>query len=148
MTVFKELILAHLMKPGVAITGGGVRYGSVMYLGFGDTWTESLRGQREIRRFAVELDFGADKWWCSLDGIAYLHSDRPGLSLERDVLDEMFVGGRVLGASLDEAHFDLSISGGITIRSAIKADQASGFLLALSLPARSFETLDGQALVL
>jgi hypothetical protein len=144
MTSFEELLVAHLIKPGVPITGGGVRYGSVMYLGFGNTWTESLLGRWEIRRFAVELELGADEWCCLLDGRAYLSSDRPDLSLERDVIDKLFVGGRVLSASFDDEHFDLSVSGGVVIRSAIKADQASGFLLTLALPNEVYETLDGQ----
>ncbi len=146
MTVFHELLATHLINPGVAITGGGVRYGSVMYLGFGDTWTENHLGRREIRRFAAELELGADEWLCLVDGNAYLSSDRPDLSLERDDIDEMFVGGRLLNTSSKKEHFDLSISGGVTIRSLIKADQSSGFLLSLSLADKSYETIDGVTL--
>ena len=147
MTTFQELLAANLIKPGLTITGGGVRYGSVIYLGFGDTWTESLRGQG-IRRFAVELEFGADVWLFLVDGIAYLSSDRPDLYLERDEIDQMLIGGQVLSTSSDLAHFDLTISGGIVIRSVVETDQASGFLLTLSLPNESFETLNGETLVL
>jgi hypothetical protein len=147
MRTFQQLLATYVIDPGIAITGGGVRYGSVMYLGFGETWTEkSLRGRWDIRRFAVELELGADVWSCSMDGVDYLSSDRPDLSLQRDDIDEMFVGGRLLGALSDDQHFDLSISGGISIRSAIKSDQASGFLLSLSLRHGFYETLDGQTL--
>lgn len=147
MTTFQELLTAHLIDPGLAITGGGVRYGSVIYLGFGDTRTENLLGRWDIRRFAAELEFGADKWSCLADGKAYLTSDRRDLALERNDIDEMLAGGRLLSAFFDGAHFDLSISGGIIIRSVIKPDQASGFLFTLSLPDESYETLDGETLV-
>lgn len=124
-----------------------MRYGSVIYLGFGETWTETLRGRWDVRRFTVELEFGADDWSCLADEKVYLGSDRPDLSLERVDIDKMFVGGRLLSASSGNSRFDLSITGGIVIRSVIKGDQASGFLMALTLPDRTYETMDGEALV-
>ena len=147
MTSFQDLLTRYVINPGLQIAGGGVRYGSVIYIGFGDTWTENLRGRWDVRRFAVEVEFGADEWSCLVDGKAYLGSNRPDLSLERDELDDIFIGGRLLNTSLTKVHFDLVLSGDVLIRSVVKPNQASGFLLTLSLADAIYETLDGCSLV-
>lgn len=138
-------MLPYLEISEFRITGGGIRYGSVIYLGFGEPIIQSNGQHRVTKRFPVELEIGADNWSIVDGGAVVVRSQFTDLGQTRSQIQRLFEGRELRRVTLITGAVTLECSGGLAIEMDVRPDPASGFLIAFDVKdVLAWETVDGE----
>lgn len=135
----------YLEDNDFLITGSGVRYGSVIYLGFGGLITRLNGNRRMSSRFPVELEVGADNWAIIDCNTMLVQSQFSDVDQTRFDLKKLLVGRELHRLTLKHGTATLECSERLTIKMDVQPNPASGFLIAFDVMDEvSWESVDGE----
>jgi hypothetical protein len=142
-----EKMRPYLEANDFRITGSGVRYGSVIYLGFGKSIIQSNGHRRTTNRFPVELEIGADNWSIIDGDTTVVRSEFTNSEETRSQLQRLFEGRELHRMTLKGGAATLECSSGLTVEMEVRPDPASGFLIAFDvMDALVWESVDGESI--
>src|SRR6266850_718067 len=92
---FGDNILPYLKRYGSRVTACGIRYGSVIYLGFGVGVRKTITRTIMAMTYPVEIEFGADEWTLSENTKDVVTSRFRRPERAREELEQYLVGRTV-----------------------------------------------------
>lgn len=141
-------ISSHLEAHCFCITAAGVRYGSVIYFGFGESITRENQRRFPTTQFSVELEIGADNWSIRKNETTVLHSQFSDVEQTRSQLRTLFIDRKVLEMTIEGDLMILHCSGDVVVEMAILPDPSSGFLIAFQvIDGATWESIDGKQML-
>ena len=137
---FSKLFISKLQEYGLVVRRCNVRYGSVIYFGFGDVVIDAFGAERNL----LELELGSDAWLVISDGDFVLMSSLDSVDKMQRYLPRI-LNKMVTGIEISSSNSNIQV-GEILISSEILEVQCSGFLYSLDeYQGLCVETLDGIA---
>lgn len=153
MTSQREFVLWDRIKPHLGkyryqIAECGVRYGSVIYFGFGDGLRTISKDHSSYVRYPVEMELGSNNWHIKSEESAVLDSDFADPELARSILRRLFLDRQVRNFEVVGDRAILWCSESLVVEMDIDPDPASGFLISFdTIDGVSWETIDGRFLM-
>jgi hypothetical protein len=126
---FSDAILPYIRRYEGRVSACGVKYGSVMYITFGEGIdTPSVRNLL-ITVYSATLTFGADDWFLINCGDTILDSEFSDIGQARDLLNNVLIGRKLLDIKIDKNDSVIIFDNDLILKSAITSEEpASGFL--------------------
>ena len=134
----------YLAEYDSRVSYAGVRYGSVLYLSFGNPVRQRATRNICVDVYPVAIEFGADDWSLIHAGKEVLNSDFADVHSVRENLKEWLIGRTVLAVELLGSSSTVTLDDDWVLVSRIDRDPASGFLYSFHVDGGpSWETVDG-----
>lgn len=140
----KQAILSSLQRYSSKVNGAGIRYGSVAYLAFGESWQDEHIGRASTRQYSVEIEVGADRW-SLLDGSRkVLDSNFSNIDEARTVWSDALMGRKLLDVGIVSDQAKIIFDHNFALTAVISKTPASGFLFSYQeRNGPDWETVDG-----
>lgn len=133
-----------LAEYGRSVAGSGIRYGSVLYLGLGNSKRKKVTDKLETTVYHIEVELGADEWVLMGPDGEIMNSAFADTKSARKILSDLLVGKNILDIELDNVESRIVLDHGLSIISKIDSEPASGFLYSFYVEGGpSWETIDG-----
>lgn len=134
-----------ISKFGPRVSSSGVRYGSVIYFGFGEVVKLNDRKGRKIERRKIEIDVGCDDWKLMKSDKFFLKSNFFDVNEARDILYSLSKGIEFVRFYSDKEYLNILFTNDVILKANLCAESASGFFLSIScFDGPSYESLDGR----
>ena len=142
-----SIALSAVAKHGGCVSAAGIRYGSVLYLAFGQARLSNVTQDIQSKIYPVELEIGADDWKLSRNDRLILDSRFTNSRNARFTLSDNLVTQKINDIVLYDRTLDLVFSQNTVLSVVVRPSPASGFLYSLYIDGvGSWETLDGEAI--
>jgi hypothetical protein len=143
-TTLAGAIWPYAAKHGFQISAAGIRYGSVLYIAFGQGVSKIHRATAATTQYPVELEFGSDNWKLIRAKSCLLDSGFSDVNDARNRLQDLLVGNRIIGIELSESISCVLFNDEINLCSEISSAPEAGFLYSFYVEGGpSWETVDG-----
>lgn len=140
----RDAILPHTIIYESRVSACGVRYGSVLYIAFGEGLTKPHLGRASTTQYSVELEVGSDSWVLVNCGDIILDSEFSDIERARDTLNGSLLGRKMLDFEVAQSESTIIFDGNTILKSGIVPEPASGFLYSFQAKdGPTWETIDG-----
>lgn len=142
--LLRDAILLHTIRYESRVSACGVRYGSVLYIAFGEGLTKPHLGRASTTKYSVELEVGSDSWVLTNYGDIILDSEFSDIERARDTLNGSLLGRKMLDIEVSQSESTITFDGNMKLKSGIVPAPASGFLYSFQAKyGPTWETLNG-----
>ena len=141
----KDTIFPYLEPYEFRISAAGVRYGSVIYLGFGEGNSRRHANGILITQYPVEIEIGSDNWSLDKNGNPMIDSHFVSIDSARLKLENLLVGVKLVDTKIANKTARMVLDKGLVLQSHIIPMPESGFLYSFQTEDGSvWETIDGK----
>lgn len=141
---FYQYVISTLQESTTEVTGAGIRYGSVAYLGFGRPKLRKITSRLSGQVYPFELELGADHWEVRAGKSALLCSEFEDVEKARKDLGRALLGSRLRAIDVADKMGTIRFDRQLILLSHISDEPGSGFLYSFHVDSGpSFETVDG-----
>jgi hypothetical protein len=143
----RDAILPYLSRNGDFISASGIRYGSVLYIAFGEGIFQPHHGRTSTTQYPVELEVGSDTWILTNGSDQVLDSGFDDTETARNTLHNILVGRKVQDLETTKTESKITFDNNLVLRSYIVPEPAAGFLYSFHVEnGPVWETIDGIAM--
>jgi hypothetical protein len=143
----RDAIFPFLEKYRFCVSACGIRYGSVLYVAFGECVTQAHQGRPDTTHYPVEFEFGADDWHANNNGKRIIDSQFDDIDDARSKLRDLLVGRRLIDVVTADDESQIIFNEECILLSRIAPEPASGFLFSFHVEdGPTWETVDGQSM--
>ena len=145
----KNTVFRYLNTYGFCINTAGIRYGSVLYLGFGESTLYEHKKRPATTRYQAEIEIGSDYWSLERNNSLLIDSSFSDINDTRSVLEDLLVGVKLKDIEITNETARIVMGEELVLQSSISLDPASGFLYSFGVEGGLvWETIDGNILTL
>jgi len=143
----RNAIFPYLSRYGGCVSASGIRYGSVLYIAFGEGVSKPHQGRASTTQYPVELEVGSDAWVLNNGSDQVLDSGFNDTELTRNTLHNVLVGRKVQDLETTQTESIIIFDNNLILRSYIAPEPAAGFLYSFQVEnGPAWETIDGVAM--
>lgn len=140
----RDLIFPYLSRYGNCVSASGIRYGSVLYIAFGEGISKPHPGRASTTQCPVELEIGSDTWILTNSSDKVVDSGFDDTELTRNTLHSILVGRKVHDLESTPTESIITFGDNLVLRSYIVPEPAAGFLYSFQVEnGPAWETVDG-----